>query len=203
MARKKNDRLDRIERMIEELTRAQDRTEEAQQRTEEEHRLTEEALRRLSHEVGDLVNGMGQMSENLLAPSLPRILEPFGITLDSTITRLKNAIEGETLEIDAVGQGRDRSRKRLAIVVEIKFKLLQRDVDRFLEKTLPRFREFFPSFGRAAVAGAVGGLTVPVQVARYAERKGLFVLGPGEEFARALNRPAFRPRIWPPDRKKR
>jgi hypothetical protein len=69
------------------------------------------------------------------------------------------------------------------------------DVKNFL-KTLPDFFKFFPHFRRRKLYGAVAGMSVDENVARYAYKHGLFVLAPAGENMQILNDKKFVPRAF-------
>ena len=65
-----------------------------------------------------------------------------------------------------------------AVLVEVKSKLTQADVDEHLER-LGKFKRLMPRYRDLQVmGGAVAGMVVPEEVARYAYRQGLFCAGP-------------------------
>lgn len=53
-----------------------------------------------------------------------------------------------------------------------------------------------PSYHNKKALGAVAGMVVPSEVARYAYRKGLFVLAQSGETVIILNDEQFEPQVW-------
>ena len=53
-----------------------------------------------------------------------------------------------------------------------------------------------PRFADVNALGAVGGMVVPKDVARYAYRQGFFVLAQSGENIVILNDEKFKPRVW-------
>jgi uncharacterized coiled-coil protein SlyX len=83
------------------------------------------------------------------------------------------------------------------LVVEVKNKLDKRMVDKFIEERLPRFKAIFPEYAKYQVVGAMGALVVKDDVGRYAEKAGLYVLTQTDEGgATLLNRKGFEPRTF-------
>ena len=67
------------------------------------------------------------------------------------------------------------------------------EVNTFLTD-LAEFTSFFPLYRGYHVYGAIAGLEIPAEVARYAYRQGLFVLTVGREgLVTILNDDKFRP----------
>ena len=82
-----------------------------------------------------------------------------------------------------------------AILVEVKSKLTQRDVDEHLQR-LAKFKRLMPPFRDVKALGAVAAMVVPNEVASYACRQGLFVLVQSGENVIILNDAEFTPRVW-------
>ena len=82
-----------------------------------------------------------------------------------------------------------------AVLIEVKSKLTQRDVDEHLER-LAKFKHFMPRYRDVKALGAVAGMVVPDAVASYAYRRGLFVLAQSGESVIILNDAQFQPQIW-------
>jgi hypothetical protein len=77
----------------------------------------------------------------------------------------------------------------------VKTKLSQQDVDEHLER-LAKFKRLMPSYQNKKAFGAVAGIVVPDDIARYAYRKGLFVLAQSGETVIILNDDQFKPKVW-------
>jgi hypothetical protein len=82
-----------------------------------------------------------------------------------------------------------------AVLIEVKSKLTQGDVDNHLER-LAKFKQFMPRYRDVKALGAVAAMVVPEEVARYAYRRGLFVLTQSGESLIILNDPQFQPQTW-------
>jgi hypothetical protein len=165
---RKEDRLDRVERTLEEISA----------------QFKRQGLTFL------------YFAESLLAPSLPRVMRRFGIDLNGYRCRVSHHINGDTMEVDVVGVGKRGNRQDVVVAVEVKSFLQADDVLEWLKK-IPRFRDFFKEYRRYELIGGVAGITLGDGVVEYAEKHGLVVLGPGEDIAAVLNHPGFKPRIYP------
>ncbi len=82
-----------------------------------------------------------------------------------------------------------------AILVEVKSKLTQRDVDEHLQR-LAKFKRLMPRFRDVKALGAVAAMIVPDEVASYGCRQGLFVLVQSGENVIILNDAEFTPQVW-------
>lgn len=181
-----NDRLDRIERDLHEwIVESRDRS-----------RRIDAQIQRMSAEVGKVSNGLGHFAEGIVAPSVEKLLRGQGFAITGFHPNAEERRGGDSMEVDflALGQ-RAGNGTPVAVVVEVSSRLLVSDVSRCLEK-LPDFFRFFTLYRDHELMGGVAGVQVGPAAARYAERKGLFVFGPGDELARLLNGPRFRPKVW-------
>ncbi|MDZ7762149.1 MAG: hypothetical protein U5L00_18090 [Desulfovermiculus sp.] len=83
----------------------------------------------------------------------------------------------------------------LALAVECKSRLGIDDVNEHLDR-LNRFKRLLPRYSDVRLMGAVAGMVVPDDVARYAYRRGLYVLAQSGESVIIRNDDTFTPGIW-------
>jgi len=218
MAKEKaENRIDRLERLAEEmfagiaqLKDSQSKTDEQLNRTDEQLNRTDEQIRELKvsqaktdeqlsktikklddigRQLGDLGLVQGEVAEDLFYRNLRSVFRKTKLELKKVKRNLKRKGVGE-YDLVAVDGGR-------VLVVEVKNKLEKRMVDTFLDKKLPRFKEIFPEYARYQVIGGMGALVVKDDVGRYAEKAGLYVLTQTDEGGAALlNREGFEPRTF-------
>jgi hypothetical protein len=160
---------------------------EAWQRESQEWRIE------MRREWGELANRMGTMVEDLVAPSLPRILRTVAgcaaDDIESAIrVRRRSTKTGQRREFDAAATCGD-----ILFINETKTTLTPEAIKAFAER-LPGVREYFPEHAQKAVVGAVASLYVDPSLVTYGERLGLIVLGFGEDVMDVLNSPGFEPR---------
>jgi len=194
--RKGQDRLDRLERLAEEmfigigqLRESQAKTDEQLNRTDEQLRKTIKKLDDIGCQLGELGLVQGQVAEDLFYRNLRSVFRKEKLPLKKVQRNLKRKGEGE-FDLVAVDGGR-------VLVVEVKNKLEKRLVDKFVEEKLPRFKELFPEYMKYQLVGAMGALVVKDDVGRYAEKAGLYVLTQTDEGgATLLNREGFKPRTF-------
>ena len=193
---KGQDRLDRLEKLAEEmfagiaqLRESQAKTDEQLNRTDEQLSKTIKKLDDIGRQLGDLGLVQGEVAEDLFYRNLRSIFRKVKLDLKKVKRNLKRKGEGE-YDLVAVDGGR-------VLVVEVKNKLEKRMVDKFLEEKLPRFKELFPEYADYDVVAGMGALVVKDDVGRYAEKAGLYVLTQTDEGGAALmNREGFEPRTF-------
>ena len=199
------ERVDRLEEVLQEfvtsvgiefnkLYNSQMRTEAELRTFKEEMKDFKEENRRANREMnrrwGELANKMGTLVEDLVAPSMPRIVKE---TLDQDVLDLtaryrRKLADGRTREFDALTVTADT-----VCLTSTKSTLRSSDVDRFADE-IQAFREFFPEYATYPIVGILASLTVDPSVLNYAERQGLLVLGVGDQVMEVKNSPGFIPR---------
>ncbi|MEM7531134.1 MAG: hypothetical protein AAF639_03070 [Chloroflexota bacterium] len=163
-----------------------EKTDEQMKETDRRMKESERRLRKLEGRYG---NEWGDLVEALVAPGAVKLFRERGIDVTRNARNLESERNGDHMELDLVLQNGEEM-----VIVEIKSKLKSRDVDDFLED-LSRLYTFFPDYQQYNVFGAVAGLHVDKSAARYAYRKGLFVVAvTGDDMVSILNDDKFRPR---------
>lgn len=143
---------------------------------------------------GELANKMGTMAEDLVAPSIERILrEVTGCDkeqVEYVAVRVKrrHPTTKQRREFDVVA-----ACGKYLLVNETKNTLTPEALKKFATKTLPQVREYFPEFAEKKVIGAAASLYVDDSLVPCAERLGLIILGFGEDVMDVLNDPDFTP----------
>ena len=177
-------------RSLGELAKAQKETERRFQETERRFQETDRQIQRLSQEIGRLGNRLGEFVEWQVRPAVLRLFQDRGIEVHELLPEVSVQRQGEGLEIDLLVVNTTE-----VVLVEVKSKLTQADVDDHLER-LEKFKRLMPRYGDVQAMGAVAGMVVPPEVARYAYRRGFFVLAPSGDGVVVLNDQAFQPRRW-------
>jgi len=205
-------RVSRLESLMAQLIRTVDQSEREGQRlyrsverlSEEMHDFKEE-MRDFKEEMldfktegrkqwGELANKMGTMAEDLVAPSIERVLrEVVGCDkgqVEYVAVRVKRR-HPETKqhrEFDVVAVCGD-----YLLVNETKSSLSAEAMKAFATERLPQVREYFPEFADKKIIGAIASLYVDESLVLRGERLGLIVLGFGEDVMDVLNDPDFVP----------
>jgi hypothetical protein len=150
--------------------------------------------RELNKELGEIANKQGRMAEDLVAPSICRILrDTFKIS-----ALYECAANVRHKQIHPEDSGRMKEFDVIAIcgdyvmVNETKSNPNASDI-RKLRKTIRKFREYFPEHKDKKIVGSLGTLYAHKSLIRYASSKGILVLAVGDELMDVMNEPGFVP----------
>lgn len=156
------------------------------QETDRQFKETDAKLRRLEGLFG---NQWGRLMEALVQPNVLQLFQARGHDVRRLHQRSKAQRNGQQMEIDLILEDGAE-----VIVIEVKTVLTAEHVSDFLAD-LGQFLDFFPLYRGYHLYGVVAGLEVSADVARYAARRGLFVLRiTGEGLVQLANDAAFQPR---------
>ncbi|MCA2685080.1 MAG: DUF3782 domain-containing protein [Microcystis sp. M038S2] len=173
-----------------ELSQSQQELSQAQKETDKQIKETDKQINRVSKQIGELGNRLGEFVEWQVRPAVVRLFQERGIDVHEFHPGISVKRDNEGLEIDLlVVNDTD------AILVEVKSKLTQRDVDEHLQR-LAKFKRLMPRFRDVKALGAVAAMIVPNEVASYGCRQGLFVLVQSGENVIILNDAEFTPQVW-------
>jgi len=163
------------------------------QKMEERFQGFAEERRERNREWGNLANKMGTIVEDLVLPSLPRVVEDLfhQPILDRMIRRVR-AIPGtrRSKEYDAIVVTPE-----LVCVNSTKSTLREQNVNQFV-KDLAKFREYFPEYQPYPLIGILASLSVDQDILKQAEETGFVVLATGDELMDIMNSPGFVPKRW-------
>jgi hypothetical protein len=190
-----------VERTSRELHAFKDEMREAAARSEREMREFKDEMRlsrvEMNKKWGELSNKLGTMAEDLVAPSVPRILrETVGCPDDQLEVMHVRTVKrspldrGRVQEFDVVAACGE-----YALINETKSSLQPEDVAKFA-KLLENVREYFPEFADKKVIGAIASLYVDPSLVTCGERYGLIVLGFGDDVMQVLNSADFKPKVF-------
>ncbi|MGA7979304.1 MAG: hypothetical protein WCA32_03655 [Chromatiaceae bacterium] len=151
-----------------------------------------EDRREMNRKWGDLSNKLGTMVEDLVYPSLARVVKEALAwdVLDLSIRRKRRLPGGRMQEFDAIALTSD-----LVCLNSTKATLRSADVDGFVTE-IAKFRDFFPEYCDLPLVGVLATLAIDEGVLNYAEKQGFLVLAVGDEIMEVKNRPGFEPRRW-------
>ena len=175
--------IDDIREILKELAQSQQELAQSQKETDKQ-------IKQVNKQIGELGNRLGEFVEYQVRPAVVRLFQERGIDVHEFHPGISVTRGHEGLEIDLlVVNDTD------AILVEVKSKLTQRDVDEHLRR-LAKFKRLMPRFRDVKALGAVAAMVVPDEVASYAYRQGLFVLVQSGESVVILNEANFKPQVW-------
>ncbi|GBF82256.1 hypothetical protein [Aphanothece sacrum] len=185
---------DEVWQLLGELIEAQKETRrillQQAQEAEKSRQQTDRQIQQVNEQLGKLGNRLGEFVEWQVRPAAVRLFQERGIDVHELHTEVSVKRPQGGLEIDLLVVN-----EREVILIEVKSKLTQRDVDEHLER-LAKFKEFMPRYSDAKALGAVAAMIVTDEVANYAYRRGLFVLAQSGESVIILNDAQFKPQIW-------
>ena len=143
--------------------------------------------RRLRRAEDMFTSQWGRLVESLVEGDLLRLLRERGVAVEAVYSRLRLECGPNEREVDLLATNGEE-----AVAVEVKTTLRPADVDRFLG--LLAHPPLLRHVGGKRLYGAVAYLQQHQGTARYAARKGLFVIRATGNSASIVNPPEFRPR---------
>ncbi len=161
------------------------------ERQREKSEAETQAMRReFNKQQGEIANKLGTLAEDLVAPSLPRILTEVTpcpsrdeVSMAVRVLRPHPTERGRSQEYDVIV-----SCRQYALFNETKSRLRPGDVDRLIER-LAEARAYFPEYAGLKIIGALASLYVDPSLVQYANRQGVLVLATGDELMEVLNEP--------------
>lgn len=185
---------DDIWALLRELLEAQKETDRKFQDTErllrEQSLAADRRMKQLDAQLGKLGNRLGEFVEGLVRPAVVPLFRARGIEVHEVYPDVEVERGTEGLQIDLLVVNDTE-----AILVEVKSKLTQADVDEHLDR-LGKFKRLLPRYADTRALGAVAAMVIPREVGRYAYRQGLFVLAQSGDSVVILNDAKFQPRAW-------
>ena len=178
------ERFAETERLLKEQSLESDR------RFQETERLLKEQSQRVDKQLGKLGNRLGEFVEWQIHPAAVRLFKERGLDVHELYSGVSAQRPEGGLEIDLLVVNNTE-----AVLIEVKSKLTQSDVDEHLER-LEKFKRLMPRYQNLKALGAVAGMVVPDDIALYAYRQGLFVLAQSGDNVIILNDPQFQPKAW-------
>ena len=162
------------------------------QETDREIKEAWQQIQQTNKKIGELGNRLGEFVEGMIAPSAVRLFQQRGIEvmgLNRDMER-KNPKLGLSAQIDLLAVNGDS-----CVVIEVKSKLSVDDVNDHIER-MEKFKALFREYADKRVYGAVAAMVLPEDVAKYAYRKGFFVIAQKGDVVEILNDEGFKPAVW-------
>jgi len=179
--------LDKLRKSHEEFRQAQKETERIIEKIQRE---TSREIEKVNKNVGRLTNRLGEFVEEAVRPAAVKLFRERGIDVHEVQQNIVVKRDGEGLEIDLlVVNDKD------TVAIECKSNLSIDDVNEHLER-LEKIKRLIPRYKDNRILGAVAGMVIPANVAIYAIRKGLYVIGQNGEHLELQNDASFKAKIW-------
>ncbi|MEM7181646.1 MAG: hypothetical protein AAF518_12080 [Spirochaetota bacterium] len=179
----------------EEFRKYEEKKEKEEQQRKEEFRKHQEEnkqdKRELNKRMGELSKKFGTIVEDMVVPSLPRIIqEKFAILIDDYDVERNRRFkkDGRNKEFDAYAVTQD------CVFLNYTVATLKNIDFHEIEKEIKDFRFFLPGYADKKIIGILAALHIPDNLLDYAEKKGYLVLGLGEYLMEVKNRPNFIPK---------
>ena len=187
-----------VEQTSVEVRASNDRMEEDTARLKEDLRASQDRMERdhrdLNKQLGEIANKQGRMTEDLVAPSICRILQEvvdcppnLGCGLLVRARRINPNNRSMTKEFDVIAECGD-----YVLVNETKSNLSPTDIDKLMY-TIKDVREYFPEYTDRKIIGSLATLYADKSLVKFASRKGIMILAVGNELMDVMNEPGFKP----------
>jgi hypothetical protein len=151
---------------------------------------TAREIKAVNTSIGRLSNRLGEFVEEAVRPSAVRLFRERGIDIHEVQQSITAKRDGEQLEIDLLVVNNEN-----VGVIECKSNLSVEDVNDHLER-LEKVKRLLPRYNNCKVLGAVAGMVIPDNVATYAIKKGLYVIGQNGDHLELRNEQSFTPKAW-------
>ncbi|MFI3138050.1 MAG: DUF3782 domain-containing protein [Methylococcaceae bacterium] len=173
-----------------EFRESQKELRESQKETDRKFQETALAIKAVNTSIGKLGNRLGEFVEDAVRPSAVRLFRECGIDVHEVQQNIVAKRNGESLELDLlVVNDKD------AVAIECKSHLSIDDINEHLLR-LEKMKRLLPRYKDNRVLGAVAGMVIPENVALYAMRKGLYVIGQNGDHLELRNESVFVPKAW-------
>ena len=151
---------------------------------------TAREIKAVNTSIGRLSNRLGEFVEEAVRPSAVRLFRERGIDIHEVQQSITAKRDGEQLEIDLLVVNNEN-----VVVIECKSNLSVDDVNEHLER-LEKVKRLLPRYNNCKILGAVAGMVIPDNVATYAIKKGLYVIGQNGEHLELRNEKSFTAKTW-------
>jgi hypothetical protein len=133
---------------------------------------TEKMIKELSKQIDGISKTQGEITEeyffNILKNSKKVANLQFNMIEKNAYRYIKNDLKGEYDIILFNGDS--------VLIIEIKNKIRQKDLQNLKEKQIKNFRELFPTYKDYKIYGAIAGFAIKDEIIEQAKDDGFFVL---------------------------
>jgi hypothetical protein len=183
-------RFEETDRKFQDTDRKFQDTDQKFQDTDRKFQETRDDIKKVSESIGRLGNRLGDFVEEMVRPAAVRLFQDKGIAVHEVHRSVEASRDGDNIEIDLlVVNSTD------IIAIECKSQLSIDDVNQHLVN-LGKLKRLLPSYQDKQVLGAVAAMVLPDNVARYAYKQGLYVIGQSGDHLLIRNDEKFVPKYW-------
>ena len=168
----------------------QEMREEMRVERREERREIDKIIKEVTTSIGRLGNKLGDFIEEMVHPAAVRLFQERGIDVHEVHRNVISNRNGEGIEVDLLVVNNTD-----IIAIECKSTLGIDDVNEHLER-LEKLKRLLPAYSDKQVMGAVTAMIIPENVAQYAYRQGLYVIGQTGDQLVVRNDLKFKAKFW-------
>ncbi len=178
-----------IQEMKEDTRLFKERTDKTIQEMKENTRMFEERMERtikdMNRKWGELANKMGTVTEDIVAPGFPFLIERyFGLSLDDISCRRKvKDKSGNRWEFDLVARSGN-----IAFIVDVKSDYNRVEyLDHFTQLVLPKAAELLPELGGCKIIGCIASFRLDPSIIEKASEMGILAISLGGDYLEFCN----------------
>ena len=153
---------------------------------------SDKEMKALRTELGKLGNRLGDFVQEMVRPAAVKLFQNRGLPVHQLIANMSYRDDNGQIMIETdlfVING------TVGVLVECKSHASIEDVNEHLER-MEKFKQYFVQYQSIRLHGAIAAMVMPDEVARYAYRKGLFVMVQNGEMVDIRNDDKFDPKVW-------
>lgn len=153
---------------------------------------SDKEMKALRTELGKLGNRLGDFVQEMVRPAAVKLFQSRGLPVHQLIANMSYRDDNGQIMIETdlfVING------TVGVLVECKSHASIEDVNEHLER-MEKFKQYFVQYQSIRLHGAIAAMVMPDEVARYAYRKGLFVMVQNGEMVDIRNDDKFDPKVW-------
>jgi uncharacterized coiled-coil protein SlyX len=153
---------------------------------------TDRVVKAVSKQVAGISDAQGDFAEHQVRPKVLKLFQERGIDLNESVFDVSVRRDGKPyVQVDML-----LINSIYSVVVEAKYRLRTQDVDEHATRLDLLQKYPIHSVRGTTMYGAVAGMIVSDEVARYAAKKGMFVLVPSGDIVEVANAKDFEPAVW-------
>lgn len=139
-------------------------------KTDRKFAETREFIKELGKQIGGIGNSNGDFAEEFFSNGFENNMTVNGVKYDYLDQNKKRKVGNEKGEYDIVLINSDK-----ILVLEVKYKLKNEQVENFYAKQLPKFKKLFPEYKNYTVHGGLAALSFDKNAQETAEKYGMYV----------------------------
>lgn len=160
------------------------------QATDKRFQATDKKIKEVTKNIGRLGNKLGDFIEEMVRPAAVRLFRERGIEVHEVYQNVSATRDNEGIEIDLLVVNDNN-----VIAIECKSTLGIDDINDHLQR-LEKLKRLLPAYANKRLMGAVTAMIIPENVANYAYRNGLYVIGQTGDQLVVRNDLKFKAKIW-------